>query len=105
MVATIDGVLASAGLSAFSEALMGAGANNVDALAALPEATLLSPEIGMRKLHVNKLLKALQAAGVEGATGPPPMPPPHAASAMPLVPPTPNVCGPEAQVHFQCVGP
>jgi hypothetical protein len=101
MTTTVDGVLASAGLSAFSEALLGIGANNVDTLAALPEATLLSPEIGMRKLHINKLLKALQSAGVAGATGPPPLPLPPEATAMAPVQPTTNVCSPEAQVRHQ----
>jgi hypothetical protein len=99
MATTFDGVLASAGLSAFSEALTSAGADSLDSLAALPEETLLSPVIGMRKLHVNKLFKALQAIGA--APGPPPPPPPQAeAKAVALLPPSLVACSLEAQVRL-----
>ena len=53
----MDELLSSAGLSTFTEQLASAGLNSIDAIARASEEELMAA--GLKKMHVNKLKKAL----------------------------------------------
>ena len=63
----MDAVLSEAGLQSFSPALAAAGISDVSQLAAQSEEQLVA--LGMRKLHINKLQRALSSRA-EGGTLP-----------------------------------
>ena len=53
----MDDLLSSAGLSTFAEQLASSGINSIDAIARASEEELMAA--GLKKMHVNKLKKAL----------------------------------------------
>ena len=76
--------LDAAGLGQFRAPLEALACTSLDALAAIDNTTLLSPAVGMRQLHVNKLRR--QIAIDTGAAAPAPPVEKDAAAAAPSAP-------------------
>jgi hypothetical protein len=62
----MEALLTGAGLQAFEAPLAALGGTSADALRGLSNDQLLSPVVGMRMLHVNKLRRVLTEAAAGG---------------------------------------